>query len=178
MKRVVFLIGVGLLAMAFLVTSAELAARVILGSQNGGGEAWMSTLLVWRTVAPHSFLMLHNNAYWPILQHLLALPGWILFGLPGLTLGILFRNRETDESIRQHDQAYEDSLFLYDQLTVAAKEEGYGDGTDDFAFGTFEDTVPAEQHFAEDPIEDKFLPERDFLLSVSKTADPNRSDLD
>jgi len=175
MKRVAFLIGIGLLAMAFLVTSAELAARVILGGKDGGGSAFMSTQLVWRTVAPHSFLLIHNNTYWPIVKHLLVLPGWLLFGVPGLALGIVFRKRESEELIRQHDRAYEDSLFLYEQLADAAQREGFKGEPDDFTPSALEDTIPAEQHFAADLVEGEFLPERDFLLGPAQPPSRDRS---
>jgi len=171
MKRVAFLIGIGLLAMAFLVTSAELAARVILGAKDGGGGAFMSTQLVWRTVAPHSFLLIHNTAYWPVLKFLLVLPGWLLFGVPGLTLGIIFRKKESDEQIRQHDRAYEDSLFLYEQLAEAAQKEGLKGEPDDFTPSVLDDTIPAEQHFAEDLTEGEYLPERDYLLGPAPAPD-------
>lgn len=175
MKRLAFLIGIGFLAMAFLVTSAELAARVILGGKDGGGSALMSTQLVWRTVAPHSFLLIHNSAYWPILKHLLVLPGWLLFGVPGLALGIVFRKRESEELIRQHDQAYEDSLFLYEQLAEAAQREGLKGEPDDFTPSALEDTIPAEQHFAADLVESEFFPERDYLLGPVQTPGRDHS---
>jgi len=178
MKRIAFLFGIGLLALAFLVTGAELAARTILSAQHspqgGGGDVFMSTRLVWRTVAPHSYLLLLNSAAWPVAQHLLALPAWILFGVPGLTLAIGFRTRDTEDLADQQDQAYQDDLYLFDELALAAQKEGYDGIQDDRDPSNLADIVPAEDHYAQDPVEAELMAERDFLLEPSKP--PHRPD--
>ncbi len=175
MKRIAFLFGIGLLALAFLVTSAELAARTILSAQDapqggatGGGDLFMSTRMVWRTVAPHSYLLLLNSAAWPIVKHLLALPAWILFGLPGLALAIGFRTRDAEDLAAQQDQAHQDALFLFDELAKAAQKEGYDGLQDDRDPSNPADIVPAEDHYAQDPVETELMAERDFLLEPSK----------
>jgi len=182
MKRIAFLFGICLLALAFLVTGAELAARILLNAK-GDGEAtlWMSTQLVWRAVAPHSFLMLHKSVFWTVLQHVLVLPGWVLFGLPGLALVIGFRPRDADELEHLQNQAHEDALYLFDELALAAQKEGYDGHLDDRAPSDPNDIVPAEKHFADDPVEAVLEPQRDFLLSPGKPADqssavPERND--
>ena len=175
MKRTVFLFGIGLLALAFLVTGAELAARTILNADRvgGGNDVFMSLRLVWRVVAPHSFLLLHSSTVWPFVQHLLVLPGWLLFGLPGLALVIGFRPRDADDLTHQHVQAHEDALYLFDELALAAQREGFHGLQDDRDPSDPADLVPAEPHFAEDPAHDELATERDFLLE-SKPADRNK----
>lgn len=179
MKRIAFLFGIGLLALAFLVTGAELAARTILSAQDApqggaGGDLFMSTRMVWRTVAPHSYLLLLNSAAWPIVKHLLALPAWILFGLPGLALAIGFRTRDAEDLADQQDQAYQDDLYLFDELALAAQKEGYDGLQDDRDPSNLADIVPAEDHYAQDPVEAELMAERDFLLEPSKP--PHRPD--
>ena len=166
MKRIAFLFGIGLLALAFLVTGAELAARTILSTQNG--DAFMSTRLVWRTIAPHSFLLLLNSAAWPVVKHLLVLPGWALFGLPGLALVIGFRPQNVEDLAHRQDQAHQDALFLYDELALAAQKDGYDGLQDDRDPSDPTDLVPAEDHYAEDPAPLDLTAERDFLLEPTK----------
>jgi len=166
MKRIVFLFGIGLLALAFLVTGAELAARTILSTQNG--DVFMSTRLVWRTIAPHSFLLLLNSAVWPVAKPLLNLPGWALFGLPGLALAVGFRTRDTEDLTHRQDQAHQDALFLYDELALAAQKDGYDGLQDDRDPSDPADILPAEEHYAEDPAPVELTAERDYLLAPTK----------
>ena len=175
MKRIAFLFGIGLLALAFLVTGAELAARTILSAQNttqggavGSGDIFMSTRLVWRTIAPHSFLLLLNSAAWPVIKHALALPAWVLFGLPGLALAIGYRTRDAEDLVHRQDQAHQDALYLFDELALAAQKEGYDGLQDDRDPSNPADIVPAEDHYAQDPVEAELTAERDFLLEPSK----------
>ncbi|HEY9078486.1 hypothetical protein [Magnetovibrio sp.] len=168
MKRIVFLFGIVLLALAFLVTGAELAARTILGTHNT--DVVMSTRVVWRTVAPHSFLLLHKSALWPFAQHLLIFPGWLLFGAPGLALAISFRPQDADDATAQQNKDHEESLYLYDELALAAQKEGYDGLQDDRYPSNPADIIPAEDHYAEDLVEDELASEHDFLLGPTKPS--------
>jgi len=173
MKRIIFLIGIGLLAVAFLVSAAELAARTMLSGQGGGADLWMSTRTVWRTVAPYSYLALLNSSVWSDVKGLLNLPGWVLFGLPGLVLAMIFRHRDEDPVSAQTRQDHEDSLFLYDELAVAARKDGFHGTTDDRAPSHPDDVVAAEDHFANEIIEDALRPTRDYLLDEVKPRPPS-----
>ena len=175
MKRVAFLFGVILLTLAFLVTGAELAARTILGPGQGGATALMSTQLVWQTVAPQSFLKLIDSTYWSYVKPALTLPGWVLFGVPGLALAIGFRHRDADSLTRDQEREHEESLYLFDELADAARKEGYANLPDDMAPSNPADTVPAEAHYAENPVEDDLLTDRDYLLDPVKLENHDRS---
>ncbi|MCW8917015.1 MAG: hypothetical protein OQK24_14320 [Magnetovibrio sp.] len=165
MKRIFFMFGIVLLASAFLITGAELATRVLIGSTNGGSKFLISTWEVWYTVAPESFLRFENHATIKLMRPVLALPGWVLFGIPGLILAAVFRNRDEDRLKADQFKDHEESLYLFDELAqAAAEEEGLSDLPDDRAPSNPNDIVPAEAHYAEDPVDDDLLPDRDFLL--------------
>jgi len=177
MKRIAFLFGIGLLALAFLVTGAELATRTILSAQdNGARDVFVSTRLVWRTIAPHSFLLLHSSAIWPLVKHLLMLPGWVLFGLPGLTLVIGFRPHRGEDLTISQDQAHQDALYLFDELALAAQKDTDRGLADDRDPSDHADLVLAEDHYAADLSPAELAGEttthpaaqRDFLLNPAK----------
>lgn len=186
MKRFLYLIGMACLALAFLTTSAELAARMINATQDPssgeGGGLLVSTLYVWKTVAPQSLYALTNTAVWPFVQPLLQLPGWLLFGVPGILLSVMFRSPRDDEpeplTTKALAQAHEESLFLFDELARAAHKEGYTLTQDDRYPSNPLDTIPAEPHFAEEDIEAHLLPERDYLLGPNskKSAKDSKPD--
>jgi len=173
MKRIGFLIGIGLLALAFLATGAELAARGIALADRSADILLLPLSDVWRIVAPASFDALKTSAYWLALEQLFKIPGWILFGVPGMALVVLCNDKSDGIVTREQAQDYEDSLFLYDELAVAAQKEGYTDLPDDMAPGNPADIIPADEHYATNPIEAEYLPTRDYLLDPAK---PDTSD--
>lgn len=186
MKRILYLIGMACLALAFLTTSAELAVRMIVAGQDanqGEGGGWLvSTLYVWKTVAPRSLYALTNSAIWPFAQPLLQFPGWLLFGVPGLILSLLFRTPRDDEpeplTTKALAQAHEESLFLFDELARAAHIEGYTRTQEDSYPSNPLDTIPAEAHFADEDIEPQLLPERDYLLGPAPKSQAKDSEPD
>lgn len=163
MKRLAFLIGIVLLTLALLTTGAELAARAIIGTE-GIGSPIMSLHEVWRTVAPKSYqaVTTGESSGWLVLM--LNLPGWVLFGLPGLALVYAFSSKSDDTQGAQEIQEYEESLLLYDELANAARKDGYTGAIDDLAPSDPSHTVPADAHYAEDPVDPALMPQRDFLL--------------
>jgi len=174
MKRILFVLGIGLLALAFLVTGAELAARAIAKANGEVSTLLLSLAEVWRLVAPGSHTALLSSPNWPKVQYAFQLPGWLLFGVPGLALVITCHKRADGDEAPDQFQDREDSLFLFDALAAAAEKEGYSGLQDDMAPSNFTDMVPAEAHFAENPIEPELRPERDFLLdpTTSKPTEP------
>lgn len=164
MKRFLFLIGVCCLTLAFLSTGAELAARAMGGAEGEPGALLMPLSDVWRAVAPGSFLGLLNSDHWTVINQALFLPGWLLFGLPGFGLVIIFHKRDPDAPGAE----LEESLFLFDELARAAKEEGYTGQADDMAPAHPTDLVPAEEHYAINPVDPELLTERDYLLNPAK----------
>ncbi|MBL4615266.1 MAG: hypothetical protein JKY27_10400 [Magnetovibrio sp.] len=166
MKRILFLIGVGLLALAFLTTAAELAARSIHVAEGVRATMLVSLGEVWRTVAPGSFLALMDNAQWPLVRHFMVIPGWLLFGVPGLSLVIICHKRTDDETVAEQENV----LFLYDELAAAAKKEGYTGPADDMACSDFDEIIPAEEHYATEPISADLLVQRDYLFDSTASA--------
>ena len=177
MKRFAFLIGIGLLALALLSSGAELAARAIQMGEHAPGTLFMPLGEVWAKVAPGSFAALQADDNWPILSRVLTLPGWLLFGAPGMALVILFRKRDDSSLSAQQARDHEESLYLYDELVAAAQKEGLGNLPHDLAPSDPADTVPAEEHYATDPIYGlNDSPNRDFLLDVAKPNTPEKKD--
>jgi hypothetical protein len=139
----------------------------------------VSTLYVWKTVAPRSLYALTNSAVWPFAQPLLHFPGWLLFGVPGILLSVIFRSPRDDEpeplTTKALAQAHEESLFLFDELARAAHKEGYTLTQDDSYPSNPLDTIPAEPHFADEDIEAHLLPERDYLLGPNPQSPAKKS---
>jgi len=124
--RILFFLGWALVAMAFLSAAAEMASRVMLGK----AAVAYSAIEVWRLVAPEALYTFRNMVqtqispfFWdPVLTTLLILPGWAVFGVPGVFL--LWKFHPKTKGGTRID---EDSLFLYDRLAKRAREEGYVD---------------------------------------------------
>ncbi len=126
LMRTFFIIGIGLLASAFIAGVSE-----AIISRTVSERSWfISARDLWRELNPESLLMAKFMvrkyiAYWlwdPAITGLLGLPAWLLLGGPGMVL-VWKCNPNRDES----DEFDEDSLYLYDLLAEAAKDEGYED---------------------------------------------------
>ncbi len=176
MKRFAFLVGIGLLTLALLSSGAELAARALQMGEQAPSTLLMPLGKVWAEVAPGSFAALQADDNWPILSRVLTLPGWLLFGAPGMALAILFRKRGADSPSAQQARDHEESLYLYDELAAAAQKEGFDGLPHDLAPSDPTDTVPAEEHYAIDPIRGLTISDRDFLLSDTKPGTPAKKD--
>lgn len=120
--RILFLIGVALLLLAFLAMAAGMMARFLPGGPNGLViAAWE----LWATLAPDS---LDDARAWAqvrggtvgrgVLDQVLAFPAWVLTGLPGLILAWLAHPRHRAEADPELA-----SVFLYDELAQAARDE-------------------------------------------------------
>lgn len=148
MKKILFLLGIALAGGGFLAAAMELSARAMnpeLGMLPGA-------LDVWRTVSPDTLLRAlgpNPGGGW---RMLLALPGWLVLGAPGFALILAFHPHGEGPSAED-----EDSLFLYDELSRRAREDGFVGG-DDTAPSHPDDFVPADQSFAEDGALDDVLP--------------------
>lgn len=157
-QRFLFLLGIALTMGAFVATAAEIAASVIdpsLGQLPG-------TAQVWRVVAPESYQAAQNLPFASLWLSALQLPGWLVFGVPGLLFIILFRQRGEAVSA-EHEQ----SLYLFDELTRLAREDGYRDTDDDLQSSGGADFVPADEHYASDDVESGLHNGHDFLLGDS-----------
>ena len=165
MKRILFMLGIVLLAVAFLITGAEMAARVSLADSDEARGFLVSTWIVWQTVAPASFAQIQDHPQVELIRTVLAAPGWIVFGIPGLVLVAVFRNNDADSLSDQEFKEHEESLYLIDKLAAEAEKEDLSHLPDDLVFSDPNDIVPAEDHYAENPVDDDLLPDRDYLLS-------------
>ncbi|HEC90716.1 MAG TPA: hypothetical protein ENI55_03515 [Alphaproteobacteria bacterium] len=124
--RLFFIFGCILIAAAFLSGATEMAMRVMYRR----GALAYSAIDVWRMVSPQG--LGHARSYveavfWPalwnpVLTTVLILPGWLIFGVPGVALVWLCHPR-----VKGGAKIDEDSLFLYDRLAKQAREDGYHD---------------------------------------------------
>ena len=168
MKRILFMVGIVLLGLAFLITGAEMAARVSLANTPEGQGFLISTWIVWQTVAPDSFAQIQNHTQFELIRTLAQLPGWILFGVPGLILVATFRKSDPNSLSDQEFKEHEESLYLIDKLAAEAEKEDLSSLPDDLSFTDPDDVVPAEAHYAEDPVSEDLLPDRDYLLGPNQ----------
>lgn len=126
------LIAWGLLLVAFIGTISELILRAEFPNQYG---IWLSTYDLWYGLRPGNLVIsqiwveshLGKAAWDPWLVHLLALPIWLLFGLPGvIVIWAVHRRTDTDD-IDAEIQEHLDSMALYDALARQARADGLGD---------------------------------------------------
>lgn len=151
MKHVLYLTGAVFLALGFLSIVAEMAAH----AQNTNLPTIASVGDVWRTFDANGFARAQDSL--GALAYIFALPGWVLLGGPGFALVIAFRTRDEDDSL----QAHEESLYLFDELTRRAQENGHEDDLSITHLGA-EDL--ADARYAEDDIVIDGQSEHDFLL--------------
>ena len=151
MKRGLFIFGIGFLVLAFIAGAAEIAAQGVTGQL----RAYMSVAEVWQVLSPATLEESRNTGYpvlgdaWQLIELMMLLPGWLLFGAPGFALAFIFRDRDVDA-----DQDHEESVFLYDELTKQVHEEGMswvGQG-DDVMPSSHIRTEPAGQEMADERI--------------------------
>jgi len=126
--RLRLFLGVALLVGAFAAAAAGMVAHRIAG---GPGVA-MSAHDLWYTLRPGSLVVveatlerLHPWLWDPLIAYLLAVPAWLLLGVPGLLLVWHSRPRRGETDID------EDALFLFDRLAERARAEGYGNAASD-----------------------------------------------
>ncbi|MFC1674103.1 hypothetical protein ACFL12_08240 [Pseudomonadota bacterium] len=152
MKHVLYLTGAVFLALGFLSIVAEMAAH----ATNPDLPIIASVADVWRTFNASGFDAVQERI--GALSYILALPGWVLLGVPGFALVISFRTHSEDDA----HAAHEESLFLFDELTKHAQEEGHQDDLSITHLGV-EDL--ADPRYAKDDIVVDGQAEHDFLLS-------------
>lgn len=149
--RALFLLGWVLMLCAFAAAAAEVAAGALAAA--GGWVTGLGEL--WRALSPDSFVAVRADVHaaapwaWTALAVLLAFPGWLLFGLPGVLLAWFCRpGRHLTADEREDLKHRADSLFLYDELARAARDQAREDGYDP----TEDDSVPS--HFGHDLLEE------------------------
>jgi hypothetical protein len=139
--KILLPLGWVLLAGAFVSGAYETMARV----QGAEAGAFLSAYDLWYTLWPGKLVItqilverhLHAELWEYLAVPVLSLPAWLLLGGPGVALTWHFRPRHAEE-----DEADEESLFVFDALAKAAREEeGYDHREDDMApdHGPFDD---------------------------------------
>ena len=167
-KRIFFLFGIVMAALAFLATAAEMAAHGV----DGDLGLLPSAADVWRALSLASFeaaLSHQSIVAWLSNAGILDLPGWLILGAPGLVL-IIVCHESDDGPISEQDH----SLFLFDELAKQAREEGFSDQSDSELLANF-DFEPADESYARedashetDAKNEAKNAERDFLLTDKK----------
>ena len=169
--RLLYYMGLALMAMACFAAVAEIASHALPGDK---GEVFVSARDLWYTFRPKSLLIfeirLNRLAPWlldPYLLNLLKLPAWFILGAPGMGLIIKFRppgEEDHDAEIRE----LHDSFELFDELTRQAKAEQADNDTTHEAHGP-QDMLP-DDLMGEDIAPDANRPD-DFLPGANPYAE-------
>ncbi len=138
--RLLFFLGWLLMFLAFVGAAGEAIPRSLPGGAVGSGW-FVSAYDLWYAAQPGSLVVTQiqveklSPVLWdPVIVALLALPAWLLFGLPGVLLTWFCRpHREITAEQREDLQKQEESLLLFDKLTEEARAAGFDDGEDDRA---------------------------------------------
>ena len=169
MKRGLFIFGIGFLVLAFISGAAEIAAQGVTGQL----RVYMSIAEVWQILSPETLEESRNTGHpvlgdvWQLIELMMLLPGWLLFGAPGFALAFIFRDHDVDA-----DKDHEESLFLYDELTKRVHKEGMDEVNqgDDVMPSSHIRTEPAEKEMADESFDHE---EVDTKESDKKEANDN-----
>ncbi len=132
--RVLFYLGWVFLVLAFAAAAAEAIPRAM----PGGDGVFISAYDLWYAAWPGSLVVTQiqveklSPALWdPVIVGVLALPGWLLFGGPGVFLVWFCRPfKQMTKQELEDLQKQEESLHLFERLSREAEEAGYTDGDD------------------------------------------------
>ena len=160
--------------LAFISGAAEIAAQGVTGQL----RVYMSVAEVWQILSPETLEESRNTDYpvfgdaWQLIELMMLLPGWLLFGAPGFTLAFIFRDHDVDA-----DKDHEESLFLYDELTKQVHKEGmdWVEHGDDVMPSSHIRTEPAGKEMADEGIhiEEPDIEEADKKETDKKEANDN-----
>ncbi len=116
--------GIGLLIFAFLAAAAESAVRAIFNMKGyfvSGQELWSALSPKTLIFTRHAVQDFSSTLWDPAILVLLSPPAWLVTGLPGIILVIIFRSRNKKNT----EPIDEESLYLIDNLLKDASKEGY-----------------------------------------------------
>ena len=130
--RVFYYLGFMLLMLAFASGAAEVVPRTFTRGEGGGFvSAYDLLYAAWpgKLVVAQIHVEKLSSALWdPILTGLLAMPAWLLLGLPGGALAWFYRpNKEMSPEVAEGLRRQEEILQLYDKLKREAREAGYAE---------------------------------------------------
>lgn len=135
--RFLFYVGWTLMICAFLITATDPYLTLL-----GAGGMWAPLHEVWYAYSPGTMIITQIRiekiapALWdPALVTILQVPGWLLFGGPGVALAWFCRpNKVMSPDVREEFERHKDSLFIIDELSrEASKDEDYNANEDDSA---------------------------------------------
>ena len=136
------------------------------GGRNGGAchrrrlGAFISFSSVIAAMWPNAWSALQGAFGAGLSKAIFALPGWLTFGLPGGLL--VWFCRSNKDSISEEDH---DSMFLFDELSKQAKQEGYGDDSRADYFDDHKDIEGLDSQGATASQSDK-----DFTVDLEEAA--------
>ena len=124
-----------------LAAFAAAAAEVMVPTAPGIRSIFVSAYELWYTVWPGSLIRTQIHVerlspfLWdPLIVTVLALPGWFLFGLPGVMLTWMSRPRGfADARARAEVRKYEEAMLFYDDLIREARNQGMDRDGDDMS---------------------------------------------
>ena len=160
--RIFYFLGMILLMLAFAAGAADVVPRTLA---RHGGSGFVSAYDLWYAAWPGKLVVAQiqveslSPVLWdPVLTGLLALPAWLLLGLPGGAMVWFFRpNKEMSQELADDLKRHEDHFQLYENLAREAREAGIDDSEDDRAPTNQElypdggDPVFSETPFGSDP---------------------------
>ncbi len=171
--RILFYLGWVLLFLAFAGAAAESIPRSLPGGAPLGGW-FVSAYDLWYAAKPGSLVVTQiqieriSPFLWdPVIVGLLALPAWLLFGLPGALLTWFFRpHREMTAEQREELEKQEESLLLYDKLVEEARAAGFDDDDDRAPYHEGSDIIDVTDRGG-DPV----FPDIPFALDPDRDGD-------
>jgi len=127
--KIFYYLGCMLLMAAFAAGAADVVPRSFARGGGGFVSAYDLLYAAWpgKLVVAQIHVERLSSALWdPILTGLLALPAWLLLGLPGGALAWFHRpNREMSPEVAEGLRRQEELLQLYDKLEEEAREAGF-----------------------------------------------------
>lgn len=124
--------GLAFLAAAFIAAAFEITAHGLTGERSLVMSAWQVAYIHWPDVLIQARILVEDRfgpeiwVAWII--PVLSVPGWVLFGAPGIAFLWLSRYRRR---AGEEDDEHEQSLYLYDELAKAARADGYVETDED-----------------------------------------------
>ena len=161
--KVLFLLGWGFLIIAFGASAAEMATHATGGARG----MFISFSTVIYAMWPNAWSAIVGTIGTGLAKVIFALPGWLTFGLPGALLVWFCRSNKDELSQEDHD-----SMFLFDELSKQAREDGYDEDSKEEYFDEHKDIEGLDSQGATTGQSDK-----DFTVDLEKAAnrDPGPS---
>jgi len=125
--RSFYYLGWALLIVAFATAAAEVMVPQLVVATS----IFVSAHELWYTAWPSSLIgtqirveRLAPFLWDPVLVQILALPGWFLFGLPGVGLVWVSRDKDVaDSRARAEVEKYEEAMLVYESFTAPSNIE-------------------------------------------------------